>query len=255
MKLGLVLSGGGARGIAHLGIIKALEAEGLTFNAVSGVSAGALVGAFYCAGYSPDEVCQIIEKTNFYRAFRPAFSWRSLLNIERASVELKKYFPEDSFAALQKDLFVTTTDISKGKVKVYKKGQLIKPVLASCAIPVVFEPIKIGKRTLVDGGILDNLPTDPLKKKCDKIVALHCNPIDAGYRVGNWKDLMERSMMLTATSLVHTKKKKATIFLEPAGLSKFKVFDFKRAAEIYEFGFDYAKSEIEKGLLDKLMVQ
>lgn len=255
MKLGLVLSGGGARGVAHLGIIQALEEEGLTFNMVSGASAGALVGAFYCAGYRPEEILEIAQRTNFLLAIRPAFTWRSLLNIEKGAEELRKYFPEDQFSALEKPLFVTTTDISKGKIKVYKKGQLIKPILASCAIPVVFDPIRIGTRTLVDGGILDNLPVKPIKKSCDKTIALHCNPIDKNYPVGNWRDLMERSMMLTATSLVHTKKKQADIFMEPPGLSCFKVFDFKRLREIYDFGYQYAQSAIKNGVLESLLVK
>lgn len=252
VKIGLVLSGGGARGVAHLGMIQALEEHGLEFHQVSGSSAGALAGALYCAGYSPREICGFIEKTNFFTTFRPSFSWRSLLNIERASQELKKYFPEDSFAALEKPLFVTTTDIHKGKVKVYKKGQLIKPVLASCSVPVVFEPVKIGSRTLVDGGILDNLPYKPIKKVCDKIVALHCNPIDKGYRISNWRELMERSMMLTVTQYVHTKKKHCDIFMEPPGLSKFKVFDFKNARNIFDYGYEYAIKVIDEGALKNL---
>lgn len=252
MKIGLALSGGGARGISHLGMIQALQEEGVEFHSVSGVSAGALAGAFYCAGYLPVEVCDILVKTNFLNTFRPAFNWRSLLNIQRASLELKKYFPEDSFEALKKPLYVTTTDITKGKVKVYKKGNLIGPLLASCSIPVIFDPIKIGSRLLVDGGILDNFPLDPLKKGTDKIVGMYCNPIDRDYTIGNWKDFMERSFLLTATTLAYTKKKKCDVFLEPPGLSKYLVFDFKKVKEIYRFGYDYAKSEVEKGVLDSL---
>lgn len=252
MKIGLVLSGGGARGVAHLGIMEALLEAGVTFSVVSGASAGALAGALYCAGHSPREICEIIEKTNFYTAFRPSFNSRSLLNIERASGELSKYFPEDSFASLQIPLRVSTTDISRGKVKVYKKGQLIRPVLASCCIPVVFDPVRIGKRTLVDGGILDNLPYKPIKKECDKIIALHCNPIDKGYRLGNWRDLMERSMMLTVTQYVHSKAKNCDLFLEPPGVSRYKVFDFKKAREIFDFGYAYAQKEIASGALEKI---
>jgi len=251
-KLGLVLSGGGARGIAHLGIIQALEEHGLQFSVVSGSSAGALAGALYCKGYSPREISGFIQNTNFLTAFRPAFNWRSFLNIEYAYNELKKYLPEDSFSELKTPLYVTTTDINKGKVKVYKKGQLIRPILASCSVPVVFDPIKIGSRTLVDGGILDNLPYKPIKKICDKVIALHCNPIDKGYKLGNWKDLMERSMMLTVTQYVHTKKKQCDVFMEPPGLSKYKVFDFKKAPEIFDFGYDYAVKSIEEGVLDSL---
>lgn len=254
MKIGLVLSGGGARGISHLGMIKALEEEGIEFQCVSGVSAGALAGAFYCAGYSTTDICDILIKTNFLNTFRPAFNWKSLLNIQRASMELTKYFPENSFEDLKKPLFVTTTDITKGKTKVYKKGNLIEPLLASCSIPVVFDPIKIRSRVLVDGGLLDNLPTAPIKKECDKIVGMHCNPIDPEYTISNWRDLMERSYLLTATTLVHTKKKKCNLFLEPPGLTRYKLFDFKKGAEIYQFGYDYARSEIKKGILDALLV-
>lgn len=255
MNIGLVLSGGGARAISHLGMIKALEEEGVQFSSVSGVSAGALAGAFYCAGYDPVSVCDILVKTKFLNTFRPAFNWRSLLNIQRAALELSKYFPDDSFEALDKPLYVTTTDIRKGKVKVYKKGKLIAPLLASCSIPVVFDPIKIGSRILVDGGILDNLPIDPIKKKSDRIVAMYCNPIDRDYTIGNWKDLMERTFLLTATTLAYTKKKKCDVFLEPPGISKYLVFDFKKVKEIYQYGYRYAKTEIEKGVLDSLLVK
>ncbi len=246
------MSGGGARGIAHLGIVKALQEEKIKFHAISGSSAGALAGAFLSAGYTPEETCKHIQNTNIFSTFSLAWNTRSLLRIDKGYLELKKYFPEDSFASLSTPLKVTTTDISKGKVKVYKKGQLIKPILASCSIPVVFDPIKIGSRTLIDGGILDNFPIDPIKKEVDFIIGLHCNPIDSGFQIGNWRNLLERSMMMTMTQQAYLKKKKCDLFLEPPGLSKFHVFGFKRAQEIYEFGYDYAKAEIEKGILKVL---
>lgn len=252
MKVGLVLSGGGARAISHLGIIKAMEEEGIIFHAVSGVSAGALAGAFYCAGYTTEAICEILVRTTFLKAFRPAFNWRSLLNLQRASVELKKYFPEDDFSTLKKPLWITTTDLARGKIKIYKKGELIKPILASCSIPVIFDPVQIGKRTLVDGGILDNLPIAPIKNEVDKIVGLHCNPIDPGFVPGSWQNLMDRSIMLTATTLVHTKRKRCDLFLEPPGLCKFTIFDFKKVREIYQFGYEYARKQIAKGVLENL---
>lgn len=254
MKVGLVLSGGGARGISHLGILEALQAHDFRYDIVSGVSAGAIGGAFLCAGYKPREVLEIIQKTSLYRAMRPAFSWRSLLNIEGAKSELLKYFPEDSFESLKIPLRVTTTDIGRGTVKVFKKGPLITPVLASCAIPVIFEPITIKSRVLVDGGIVDNLPIDPVRKKVDKIVALHCNPIDSGYTVTNWKGLLERTNMMAITQLTYTKRRKVDLFLEPPGLSKFNVFDFNKAKDIFDFGYEYAQNEIEKGILNGLNV-
>ena len=248
-KVGLVLSGGGARGIAHLGIVKALQEEGIIIHAISGSSAGALVGAFLAAGYTPEETCQYVQNTNIYSTFTFAWSTRSLWRIDKGVLELQKYFPEDSFSALNIPLKVTTTDVGKGQVKIFKKGQLIKPILASCSIPVMFDPIKIGSRSLIDGGVLDNFPIDPIKKDVDVIIGLHCNPIDPGFQLGNWKNLLERSMMMTMTQQAYLKKKKCDIFLEPPGLSKFHVFGFKRAQEIYDFGYEYAKLEIEKGIL------
>ncbi|MFT6868416.1 MAG: NTE family protein [Cyclobacteriaceae bacterium] len=252
MKIGLVLSGGGARGIAHLGIIQALQEAEVNFDIISGASAGAIVGAFIAAGYSPKETCSFIEKTSLFNTFQLSLNRRSLLKIEKGSKELLKYFPKDSFESLQIPLRISTTDIQKGKVKVYRKGNLIQPILASCSIPVVFDPIKIGSRLLVDGGVLDNLPVNSIKKNVDKIIALHCNPIDPKFQVSNWKNLFERSMMMTMTQLAYTNRKKCDIFIEPPGLGKYSVFAFNKAKEIYQFGYDHAKSEIDQGILEKL---
>ncbi len=252
MKVGLVLSGGGARGISHLGIIQALHEANIQFDLISGSSAGAIVGAFIAAGYSPEETCSFIEKTSLFDTFQLSFNKRSLLKIEKGSKELLKYFPENSFESLKIPLRVSTTDIQKGKVKIYKKGQLIQPILASCSIPVVFDPIKIRSRLLVDGGVLDNLPVGSIRKDVDKIIALHCNPIDSAFQVSNWKNLFERTMMMTMTELAYSKRKKCDVFLEPPGLGAYNVFAFNKAKEIYQFGYNYAKSEIEKGILKKI---
>ena len=250
--IGLVLSGGGARGVAHLGIIQALEEQDITFDIVAGSSAGALVGALYCYGHSPKKICRFIRDTNFLTIFRPSFNRRSLLNIEKAYDELNKYLPTDNFDSLNIPLHVSTTDIERGEAKIYKKGQLINPVLASCAIPVVFDPVTIGNRRLVDGGVTDNLPFHSIRNKCRKIIALHCNPIDSYSKLSNWSELMERSMMIAITQYVYAKRKHCDVFFEPLGLSKYKVIDFKKADEIFSYGYNYACKAIENGILNNL---
>ena len=253
MKIGLVLSGGGARGISHLGAIQALEEEGVSFSMVSGTSAGALIGALYCSGYAPPEILERIVKTNFIGAFRLAFNWRGLINIERAMNELKKHIQVNTFEELKKPLFVSTTDIKKGKAKVFSEGELYKPLMASCSIPVLFDPVKIKRKQYVDGGITDNLPVKPIKKICDKVVGLHCNPISKNYEVSSWKDLMERSFLITITKNSYRNKGKCDVFIEPPEVGNFKVFDFKKAKDLYQVGYDYTKRMIqEKNILDKL---
>ncbi len=239
MKIGLALSGGGARGIAHLGSIKALEEAGIQFDYISGTSSGALIGALYSYGYSPDEILTRIKNTSFYGLLRPALNWQGLINIEKGSEEIKKHIPEDNFDSLKIPFYATATNINKGKVKVFSKGELIKPIMASCSIPVLFNPVTIRNKQYVDGGLTDNLPIKPIKKKCDKVIALHCNPISENYQVGSWKDLMERSFLIAITMNSHRKRSKCDVFIEPPEVGNYKVFDFKNATEIYQVGYDY----------------
>ena len=139
-KIGLVLSGGGARGISHIGAIKALMEEGIIFDIISGTSAGAFIGALLAHGYSPDDILEIFLKTYFSGYLRFGFSTGGLLRIDRAEEILKKYIPENTFEALKIPLAVTATDINAGEEICFRKGELAKPVLASCCLPGLFKP-------------------------------------------------------------------------------------------------------------------
>ncbi|MDH5602425.1 MAG: patatin-like phospholipase family protein, partial [Cyclobacteriaceae bacterium] len=101
MKIGLALSGGGARGIAHLGVLKALEEKKIKPSIISGTSAGALTGALYAYGYSPDELFDIIAKTRIITAMRPSLSVKGLLKPETLGDILKKYIEKDDFSSLK----------------------------------------------------------------------------------------------------------------------------------------------------------
>jgi NTE family protein len=154
MKIGLVLSGGGARGIAHLGVVKALQEMGIPFDQIAGTSAGAITGALIAQGYSPDESLKIIESSSFVRHLRPAWNRMGLLRIDTAIDLYRKYLPHDSFEALQIPLHVLAVDLNDGEQVVFESGELIRPVLASCCLPGIFEPMLINKRQFVDGGVL-----------------------------------------------------------------------------------------------------
>jgi NTE family protein len=253
MKVGLALSGGGIRCVAHLGMMQALEEEGIEFDRVSGASAGAIAGALHCAGYSNHEILEIVSGTNFFKIIKPALNWRGILKIDQVANELAKHLPNDSFGSLKKPLIVSATNLTKGKIKYFKKGQLIKPILASCSIPVVFDPVIVNGTPYIDGGILDNLPIEPLQKKCDFVIGLHCNPIQPNYRVSNWKDLMERSLLMAISSGTYFNKKRCDIFWEPPALDKYKVFDYKKSREIFEIGYEYGKSQMKEFPRQKLL--
>jgi len=240
-KVGMSLSGGGSRGIVHIGILKALDEAGLILSRITGTSAGSIVGAFYCYGYSPDQIMDIVRETKLLRYMRPAISMSGLLKLETIVPAFKKYLPDDRFEALKIPLVVAATNLQKGKNVFFYQGELIKAVLASCAVPVVFEPIRIGDDTYIDGGILNNLPVEPLIGHCDIIIGSNCNPISENYSPGNMRSLLERSLLMAISVNTYTKRDMCDIFLEPEGMKGIGGFDFSKAEEIFQIGYDYGK--------------
>ena len=150
LKIGLALSGGGVRGISHLGVLKATRRS---WNRppprppLSGTSAGAIVGAMYCQGYLPEEILKIIVETNYFKFMRPAISLTGILKMDAMQSLFKIYLAHDDFAQLKTPLSVAATDIKKGKAIYFSEGELIKPVMASSCIPGMFDPIVIGTRS------------------------------------------------------------------------------------------------------------
>ncbi len=244
-SIGIAFSGGGVRGISHLGVLKALNEVGIFPNQVSGSSAGAIVGAMYCQGYSPDEVLKIIIETNYFKLIRPAISWKGLFNLDSLALLLKTYLPHNDFSALKTSLIVAATDIGKGEVVYFDSGKLIDPILASSCIPGMFEPILYDSRYLVDGGVLNNLPVEPLQGKCDLIIGVNCNHLPELGKVRNVKNLIERAVMMNLNFNVYTRKGACDYFIEAPGLGKYGVFDLKKAPELFQAGYQQAMRVIE----------
>ena len=244
-SIGIAFSGGGVRGISHLGVLKALNEVGIFPDQVSGSSAGAIVGAMYCQGYRPDEVLKIIIETNYFKLLRPAISWKGLFNLDSLAELLKNYLPHNDFAALKTTLHVAATDIGKGEVVFFNSGKLIEPILASSCIPGMFEPIFYESRYLVDGGVLNNLPVEPLQDTCDILIGVNCNHLPELGKVRNVKNLLERAVMMNLNFNVYSRKGACTYFIEAPGLGKYGVFDLKKAPEFFQAGYNQAMKVIE----------
>lgn len=241
--IGIVLSGGGARGIAHLGVLKALEENGVHPDIISGTSAGAIVGGFYCAGFSPDEILKIIIKTNMLSIFKPAFSWKGLLSMDKFASILKTYLPH-SFEQLLKPLKIAATELEQGKIHYFDSGELIKPILASSCLPVLFNPIEIEGKKFIDGGILNNLPVEGLMGHANPIIASSCNPIGVKKEINSFKDVMERSSILAINGNTLISKAMSHVLIEPDKLTHFSGFDLSKAKDIFETGYRYTCKNI-----------
>jgi NTE family protein len=246
MRIGYSLSGGGARGIAHLGIMKALEENGIRPHMIAGVSVGSIIGAFYASGFSPDEILKIILDARLIRILRPAFSLKGILSLENTYPFFRRYMGDDSFEKLKLPLVINAVNLRSGTSRYFSQGSLIQTVLASCAIPAVFKPVKIDGELYVDGGVLDNLPVKPLQEKCDPIIGFHCNPVDPEFTSRNMKNIIERTFILVINTNVAVSKPACRAFLEPWELKKFGAFDFDKANEIFEVGYEYGIGKIRE---------
>jgi len=243
--IGYAISGGGARGIAHLGILKAIEEANIKPDILSGTSAGSIVGALYAAGYTPEEGLEIIKKTKVLSFFRPSFSWQGLLKIEKLGQILKTYLPK-TFEELTYPLVVTTTDINKGETVYFNSGALVQTILASSCIPVIFKPVIIGGRNYVDGGILNNLPAEAIRKDVDKLIGLSCNPYGAVAKLANARALMERSALLAINGNTIKSRQLCDVFIEPPNLVKYSGFKLSQAQQIFDEGYQYTIENIGK---------
>jgi NTE family protein len=141
--------------------------------------------------------------------------------------------------------------VKKAKTKYFSSGNLVKSLIASSCIPVLFDPIVIKGKSYIDGGVMNNLPYEPLKNKCSTIIGVHCNPINPKYKPSNMKELMERTMMMTINFNVYSRRDHCNFFIEAPDLDKYHVMDFKKRRELYDIGYNYASDYLEKHSLGK----
>jgi NTE family protein len=245
-KIGLALSGGGARGIAHIGVIQALEESGVEFCEIAGTSAGSIVGALYAHGHSPKEIFEIIKGVSLYSSVRPAWGAGGWLKMDGLHEVLRKHLPDNDFAKLKLPFTAAATEIRKGEIHYINEGELIPAVLASCSIPGIFYPMALNGGLYVDGGILDNLPSMPLTKRCDFVIGSHCNLVSPTFDATSSRAVIERSLLMAIGAITWSSKQLCDFVIEPPGLDKYTVFDIGRSKEIFDIGYKFTKENFNK---------
>ncbi|MBS9524649.1 patatin-like phospholipase family protein [Litoribacter ruber] len=244
-KIGIALSGGGARGVSHLGVLKALNEKGIFPNRVSGTSAGAIVGSMYCEGYTPDAIFDIIVQTKYFKFLRPAVSLVGILKMEILEKLFSQYLEHNDFSKLKIPLTIAATDICRGKAVYFSEGEIIRAIMASSCIPGMFDPILIDGEYYVDGGVLNNLPVEPLDGVCDVIIGVNCNHLPEQPNIKNIKTLIERTVIMSMNFNSYSRKEKCDYFIEPTEMARFGAFDIKRAKDIFTAGYEGGLEYIE----------
>lgn len=247
-KFGYVLSGGGARCFGHLGVIKLLEELGIRPYAVSGTSAGAIVGALYASGKGPLEILEHFKNNSLFGWSNIAWQKDGFFSMQVLRKMLQETIIVDDFENLEIKLFVAATDLIEGKPEILSSGSLYDAVIASASIPVIFEPFVTGQKVYVDGGILNNFPLEPLEGVCDIIIGSEVNKLEKG--IGNSSffktmNILDRCFHLAIAQSAISKKDKCDLFIE-IPLYRYEMYDVKLADEIFDIGYNTALMHKEK---------
>lgn len=278
-KLGLVLSGGGAKGFAHIGVLKALEKAGVKIDFIGGTSMGAVVGGLYASGYSATQIDSIFFNTNFDELLQdyiprssksfyekrndemytitlpfnklkigiPIALSKGMYNYNLLSKLTHKVRNVNNFEKLPIPFLCVATDIEKGESIVLKKGYLAQAMLASSAFPSLFSPVEIDGKLLIDGGVMDNYPVDEVRKMgADIIIGVD---VQDDLKDRNYlKDATRILVQITNLDMIKSmeqKKKITDVYIKP-DVSNYGVISFDKGQEIIKIGEEAAMAEIEK---------
>ena len=237
-KTGLVLSGGGTRGFAHLGVIAALFEKGIKPDVISGTSAGAIAGAFIAAGKNPHHILEILKKGSFFNYTKLQIPRDGLLKLDGLKEVLYKEIPVKNLEDLEIPLFVAISNLNKGTIEYRNSGPLEEIVMASSSIPILFAPVKIDGNLYVDGGLLDNIPIEPIKNECEQIIVCNISPINPKEKIKNLIEIATRTFFMSVNANMDDVKKFATIYIEPEGIDGYEILSRTHADELFELGYN-----------------
>lgn len=243
-NIGLVLSGGGARGLAHIGVYKALIEAGKKPEIISGTSMGAVIGALIAGGYSAEEMEAIAidrVKSKMFELNAPSLSLGTHRPVRKILMELLPEKIED----LEIPLYLSSTNLSTGENEILSKGNLYDAIMASTSIPVAFKPIKIGEDYHVDGGLTNNLPASYIRDQCNYLVGSHVNHKSERVELNTLKDIIERCLRIGIYNSVREEKKLCDLFIDPPKVRKYETLDFKQVPTIINIGYESACMSLE----------
>jgi len=248
-KATLVLGGGSARGIAHVGVLKVLEREGVAVERIVGTSMGALVGAAYCMGHSIAELEDAVNKFTVNKLLDPTMPSMGLLAGDKMEAIIKDLVGDKSFEECKIPFVAVTTDIETGEEVIYHRGAMTKVVRASCSWPGIFNPVRIDGRLLSDGGIKNSVPTRIAKSfGADYIIA-----VDVGFcvrrgRIDNIFQMILQSFQIMGEELNMYQANEADVVIK-VNLGDIDQTAFNRGREAMIKGLEAADSKI--GLIKK----
>ncbi|MGI6572997.1 MAG: patatin-like phospholipase family protein [Fermentimonas sp.] len=239
--LGYALSGGGAKGFAHLGALKILEKCELKPDVIAGTSAGSLAGVFYADGYHPEEILELFREKEFREFAELAIPKTGLFKSTGLHGFLKKNLRAQCFEELQVPFYAVATDWNRAQIVVFSEGDdLVDAVVASCSVPIVFQPQYINGVPYVDGGLFKNFPVSVIREQCRYVIGVNVTPFIPVAEKDTIRTMAERTFNLMSNSNTLIDKTHCDILIESKGIERYAMFDLDNMDKITEMGYHYA---------------
>lgn len=242
LKLGVALGGGFARGLVHIGVLKALEDAAIPVDFIAGTSVGALIGAFYCAGVSAEEMKEIAQAARFKHFARWTLSRYGLCSNDRMQGFCARVLKATTFEELKIPLAITATDFQTGESVVFSKGPLVGPIRASCAYPGMFLPVELDGHRYVDGMLAYAVPTTPLRNMgAERVLGVYLSAHWTQNQPRHLFEVIGQCFSIAQAKMCDMWKRDADYVLEP-NVSGYSYNCFDRAAELIRVGEEAARS-------------
>ncbi len=239
-KLGLALSGGGAKGFAHIGVFKLLEECSLMPDVIVGTSAGALMGVLFADGYSADELKVLFTGREFSEFAQLQLPKSGLFDSTRFSDFLRSHLRAKTFEELKIPMKVVATDLDHGESHVFSSGPLVEAVTASCSIPIIFSPVVIGGVHYVDGGLFQNFPVSVIRDMCEKVIGVNVSPLIPQKYKQTIFHIAERSYHYMFQANTIEDREMCDLLIETKEIVRYKTFDLENVEQIARIGYDTA---------------
>lgn len=247
-ELGVVFSGGGAKGAAHCGALQAMKEYGIKPDVLAGTSAGSLVSTFYSCGFTPKQMIELTMDMNFFKdVVAPTIPKGGICDSTPLLNFLKENLPYKTFEELPIPVYVVASDMDHGKAKVFCKGELAPRLVASCSIPVVFKPIVINGVHYIDGGVFQNLPVPTIRNMCKKVIAFSVRKVEPEKYKDNLLYTATRaySMMFMSNIMADAPLADHYIELDTTGYG---VYEIEKLPKLFKAGYrDACKAFEEMG--------
>jgi NTE family protein len=246
-KIGLALGGGAARGIAHIGVIKALEKNNVSVEYISGTSIGALIGSFYAFGKTPEEIEELIPELNFRKILNLTIPRKGFVSTDKVKNLILDGLGDVRVEDAKIPLAIVSTDIKTGEQFVFRKGPLTTAVCASVCVPGIFIPVEYQGRTLVDGGLTENVPISPLEDMgAGLTIAVNLNGVRQYPAPDDIISILGNAMDIAIDRRTFKQLEEAD-FVISMDLSRFTRLDNSQSSnELVELGEEYTKETIDK---------